>query len=114
MISRIFSLAAFFSAALLLASALSIPAGPAHAGGGKVQESSDNRTVVEKCRDNFNNSSAAATCSNVTFTKVLNQRCRINYTCTKADGSSRTYWKTVDPNAAGSLQNCNGELKTSC
>ena len=114
MISRIFSLAAFFSAAFLLASALSIPAGPAHAGDGKVQENTDNRTVVQKCEDNFNSSSAAATCPNVTFTKVLNQRCRINYSCTKVDGSTRTGWKTVDPNAAGSLQNCDGYLKTSC
>ena len=114
MISKIFSLAAFFSAALLVASGLSVPAGPAHAFTGTVQTDTDNRTIVEKCRDNFNNSSAASSCSNVTFTKVMNYQCRINYTCTKDDGGTRTYWKTLDPNDAGNLKNCDGWLKTSC
>ena len=106
--------AALFFAAALLASALLIPAGPAHAFGGSTQQSTDNRPLAQRCADNFGNSSAASTCVNVTFTKVLNDQCRINYTCTKDDGSSRTGWKTVDPNAAGSLQNCDGELKASC
>ncbi len=110
---KIFSLAALFSAAVLLVSVLSVPAGPAHAFT-STPANKDQRTIVQKCREDFDRSSAGSSCSKVTFTKVMNYRCRIDYTCSKADGGTRKGWKTIDPDDSASLKNCDGWLKTSC
>ena len=103
------ALAVLFSAAVLLASALSIPAGPAHA---FTSGSSIPTNPATRCHNDYNTSSASQTCSNETFTAVDNGRCRIDYTCAKADGTQRTGTTTIDTDDASSLNNCDGWLKT--
>ena len=67
--------------------------------------------VVEECELNWNNSSASNTCSNASIVEVLNERCRITADCRNNSGGSGSTWKTMDPDQAGNLVNCNGTLK---
>ena len=104
--------AALFSAAALLASALLIPAGPAHALTASPPAAS---TTVTRCQNAYNSSSASQSCSDETFTAVENgTQCKIDYTCTMADGVKRKGSMTVAPDDADDLENCNGRLQFSC
>ena len=104
--------AALFSVAALLASALLIPAGPAHA---LTASPPSGSSIVTQCQNAYNSSSASQSCSDETFTAVENNsRCRIKYTCTMADGVKRKGEMTVAPDDADDLKNCNGRLQFSC
>ena len=81
--SKIFSLAAFFSAAFLMASALSIPAGSAHAFGGSTSSSS---VTESDCNSGWNSSPANQTCE-LNNTNVVSNKCDFYATCTYKIGS---------------------------
>ena len=108
------SLAVFLSAAFLLASALSIPAGSAHAGGGKSQNKEESRDIVGDCRSNWEQSAAAQVCDNETFSKTNDDQCEIRAFCDDDKGVSALSLVWVDPDDADDLENCNGQLKLSC
>ena len=74
--SKIFSLAAFFAAAFLMASALSIPAGSAHAFGG-----SEPSVTTSDCNSGWNSSPASQTCS-LNNSRVESNKCNFYATCT--------------------------------
>lgn len=69
------------------------------------------KTVVEACTESYKSAPASGTCSNEQFTKVLNQRCRINADCRTSSGGTRSTWKVVERKDAYRLQNCDGWLK---
>ena len=75
--SDIFPLAAFFAAAFLMASALSIPAGSAHAFGGSTSSS----VTTSDCNSGWNSSPASQTCS-LNNTQVYEKKCNFYATCT--------------------------------
>lgn len=88
--------------------AVALSATPALSGG---TPSPPQKTVVEECTDNWNNSSASQTCSNASIVKVLNYRCRITADCQRSSGGTNRTWKTVERYDADRLVNCNGTLK---
>jgi len=69
------------------------------------------KTVIQACTESWANSSADSTCSNETFTKVLNYRCRVNASCQTDSGGTSSTWKTVERDDADRLVNCNGTLR---
>ena len=112
-------LAVFLSAAFLLASALSIPAGPAYAGGGKSQNKEATKTVLEQCQENFGTSPASDTCESKQFVEYANGDCQIKASCKihPERTPSRMNEDTItlsDPADASNLKNCGGYLRLSC
>ena len=83
--------------------------GPAHGLGEKVAD--DPPPVTEACQSEYGKSSASRTCSNETFTKVMNYQCRVNATCRVNANETRKTWKVLDPREASRLVNCSGWLK---
>lgn len=100
---NIFSLAAFFSAALLLASALSIPAEPAHA------FTSAPSVTTGDCTSAWSNSPASRTC-HLNNTWVEHNKCNFFATCkyqiTTGDNRGDASVTGVSKGDVGNLHHC--------
>ena len=95
--------------ALALVASAVLPGGPAH--GLTEKPVDDPPPIAEACRSNYERSSASNSCSNETFTKVMNYQCRINATCRANANETRKTWKVLEPDDASRLVNCSGWLK---
>ena len=97
----------------ILAALLLMSFGLAHAFETKVETKPD---PLKVCQDGYNSSSAKDTCSSASFSKVLNDRCKITYKCEriqdKINDKTRSGTITIDPEDADDLVNCDGLLKT--
>ena len=81
-------------------------------------------SVTETCSANYQNSSAKDTCYNESFREVNSSTCRISANCYKSCGAAyncptekqaNTFSAIeLDPARAGSVENCNGQLKLGC